>query len=103
MTAHRRLRVLFNPAAGAGAGLGKLERIRRRLTEAGLEAEIAPTESAAHAGELARAAAENGEEVVAFGGDGMARIAAAALRATDAVLGILPGGRGNDLDRKSVV
>jgi YegS/Rv2252/BmrU family lipid kinase len=96
MTGRRRLRVLFNPAAGAGAGLGKLDRIRRRLTEGGLEAEVTPTESAAQAAELAREAAQRGEEVVAFGGDGMARIAAAALRDTDAVLGILPGGRGND-------
>jgi YegS/Rv2252/BmrU family lipid kinase len=92
----RRLRVLVNPAAGAGAPTSKLEAIRQRLTQAGLEVEIAPTESAAHAAELAGTAAQAGEEVVAFGGDGMARIAAAAMRGTDAVLGVLPGGRGND-------
>ncbi len=96
MTAHRRLMVLFNPAAGAGAGLGKLDSIRRKLKDAGLDAEIAPTESAAQAADKAREAANRGEEVVAFGGDGMARIAAAALHGTDAVLAILPGGRGND-------
>src|SRR5437868_1880564 len=96
MVAARRLRVLVNPAAGAGTGTGKLESIRQRLTQAGLEVEIAPTGSAAHAAELARTAAQVGEEVVAFGGDGMARIAAAAIRGTGAVLGVLPGGRGND-------
>jgi YegS/Rv2252/BmrU family lipid kinase len=96
MTAARRLRVLVNPAAGAGGGLGKLESIRQHLIQAGLEVEIAPTESADHAAELARSAGQAGEEVVAFGGDGMARIAAAAIRGTDAVLGVLPGGRGND-------
>jgi YegS/Rv2252/BmrU family lipid kinase len=96
MTTVRRLRVLFNPAAGAGAGTTKLEPIRQRLAEAGLEVQIAPTESVAHAAELARDAVQAGEEVVAFGGDGMARIAAAEVRGTDAVLGVLPGGRGND-------
>lgn len=101
--------MLFNPTAGGGkrrhapdvrrASAGrrrKLEIVRRRLTESGLEVQVAATESADHAAALARAAAQAGQEVVAFGGDGMARIAAAAVRGTDAVLGILPGGRGND-------
>jgi YegS/Rv2252/BmrU family lipid kinase len=100
--------VLFNPIAGGakGASAGdkavaarrrrKLEAVRRRLVESGLEVQIAATESADHAGALALGAAQAGEEVVAFGGDGMVRIAAAAIQGTDAVLGILPGGRGND-------
>ena len=96
MISGRRLRVLVNPAAGAGATTRKLEGVRRKLSESALEVQIARTESAAHAAELALAAAQNGEEVVVFGGDGMARIAAAAIRGTDAVLGLLPGGRGND-------
>jgi YegS/Rv2252/BmrU family lipid kinase len=100
--------VLFNPIAGgakrASAGdralavrrARKLKAVRRRLAESGLEVQVAATESADHAAALALAAAQTGEEVVAFGGDGMVRITAAAIRGTDAVLGILPGGRGND-------
>lgn len=100
--------MLFNPIAGgterASAGdivfakrrRMKLQAIRRRLQGSGLEVQVSATESASHASSLARAAALAGEEVVAFGGDGMVRIAAAAIRGTDAVLGILPGGRGND-------
>lgn len=95
MSATRRLRVLVNPAAGGAASV-KLEVIRRKLTAGGLEVEMTATESAAHAGQLAAEAAHNGVEVVAFGGDGMARIAAAGIGNTGAVMGILPGGRGND-------
>jgi YegS/Rv2252/BmrU family lipid kinase len=102
------VRVLFNPIAGGAkrASTGdralavhrarKLEGVRRRLVEGGLEVQVAATDSADHAAALALAAAQDGEEVVAFGGDGMVRIAAAAIHGIDAVLGILPGGRGND-------
>jgi YegS/Rv2252/BmrU family lipid kinase len=100
--------VLFKPIVGgakrASAGdralailrARKLEAVRRRLIDGGLEVHATATESADHAAALALAAAQAGEEVVTFGGDGMVRIAAAAVEGMDAVLGILPGGRGND-------
>ncbi len=116
-TARRRVRVLFNPTAGGGkaphsverggqsrppAGAiarlraRRLEAARRRLTELGLDVRVSATESAEHARQLAQAAAQAGEEVVTYGGDGIVRIAATALHGSDSVLGILPGGRGND-------
>lgn len=53
-----------------------------------------------HARELARAAAAAGETVAVLSGDGMIGAVADALRAVPgAVLGVLPGGRGNDLAR----
>ena len=53
-----------------------------------------------HARELALAAAQGGELAVTLGGDGLAGAAADALRAVPgAILGVLPGGRGNDLAR----
>jgi YegS/Rv2252/BmrU family lipid kinase len=60
---------------------------------------ILDTRSLEHAREEALAAAADGETVVAIGGDGLVGCLGGALRGTDAALGIVPGGRGNDLAR----
>jgi YegS/Rv2252/BmrU family lipid kinase len=57
------------------------------------------TRSLEHARELAISAAASGEVAVAFGGDGLAGAVAGALKHTDALVGVLPGGRGNDFAR----
>jgi YegS/Rv2252/BmrU family lipid kinase len=99
MSATRRLAVLCNPTAGGGRGAKALDAVASKLSGHGLEVRIERTSSHEHADALAREAAAAGEEVVAFGGDGMVRIAAHAVRGTGAVLGVLPGGRGNDFAR----
>src|SRR3712207_696052 len=53
-----------------------------------------------HARALAREALSAGELAVAMGGDGLTGAVAGELRHTDGVLGVLPGGRGNDFARK---
>jgi YegS/Rv2252/BmrU family lipid kinase len=58
------------------------------------------THSLAHARELARDALREGEVAAAMGGDGLLGAIAGELRGTDGVLGVLPGGRGNDFARK---
>jgi len=91
--------VLCNPTAGGGRAAKALDGVRATLKSAGLGVRFERTESHDHAVQLASAAAQSGETVVAFGGDGMVRIAAHAVRGTGAMLGILPGGRGNDFAR----
>ncbi len=60
----------------------------------------ADTRDLAHARELAREAAARGETIVALSGDGMVGALADTLRGIPgAVLGVIPGGRGNDLAR----
>jgi YegS/Rv2252/BmrU family lipid kinase len=58
------------------------------------------THSLAHARELARDALAAGEVAAGMGGDGLLGAIAGELRGTDGVLGVLPGGRGNDFARK---
>jgi diacylglycerol kinase (ATP) len=62
--------------------------------------EVAFTERAGHATELAKVAVENGTDiVVASGGDGTVNEVASALVNTNIPMGILPAGSGNGLAR----
>jgi YegS/Rv2252/BmrU family lipid kinase len=91
--------LIVNPQAGGGRPARCLDSVVARLTDRGLDPVVQPTEGLPHARELARAAAQQGRAAVAFGGDGLIGAVAGALRGTDGVLGVLPGGRGNDFAR----
>ncbi|MGH2895492.1 MAG: diacylglycerol/lipid kinase family protein, partial [Solirubrobacteraceae bacterium] len=93
------LAVIVNPFAGGGRAARELNGVEATLLRLGLEHHVERTSSLAHARELALAAAQAGETAVAFGGDGLIGAVADALRHTDGVLGVLPGGRGNDFVR----
>ena len=94
-----RLSLIVNPAAGGGRAGRALAEVEQTLRGLGLEHHTERTRSLDHAVSLARSAAANGEAAVAFGGDGLVGAVAGALRDGDGVLGVLPGGRGNDLAR----
>jgi YegS/Rv2252/BmrU family lipid kinase len=94
-----RLSVIVNPFAGGGRAARELKGVEAMLRRLGLEHHVERTRSLDHARELALAAAGAGETAVAFGGDGLIGAVADALRHTDGVLGVLPGGRGNDFAR----
>ena len=96
----RRVCLIVNPHAGGGRTAKALPEVEAELTRLGLEHRVERTESIDHAIALARAAAQAGEVAASFGGDGLAGAVAHALRETDGVLGVLPGGRGNDFVRK---
>jgi YegS/Rv2252/BmrU family lipid kinase len=96
----RRVRLIVNPSAGAGRAAKLLPGVEMALRSHGLSFRVDRTQSIEHARELARAARDAGELAVAMGGDGLAGAVAGELQGTDAVMGLLPGGRGNDLARK---
>lgn len=95
----RRLALIVNPVAGGGRPARALPQVQAELRARGVEQRFEYTKSLAHARELAAEAAAAGEVAVAFGGDGLIGAVAGALQHTDGVVGILPGGRGNDLCR----
>jgi len=96
----RRLCLIVNPHAGGGRTARALPGVEATLAGLGLPFRVERTLSLGHAGDLAADAAGRGEVAVSYGGDGLAGAVAHALRGTDGVLGVLPGGRGNDFARK---
>jgi YegS/Rv2252/BmrU family lipid kinase len=94
-----RLSVIINPVAGGGRAGRALPTVRAELNRLGLPHRVQATLSLEHARTLAREAIKAGEVAVAFGGDGLIGAVAGALRHSDGVLGVLPGGRGNDFAR----
>ena len=95
----RRLLLIVNPVAGGGRPARALPQVQAAIRRLGLDQRFEYTSSLEHARELALEAAANHEVAVAFGGDGLIGAVAGALKHSDGVLGILPGGRGNDLCR----
>lgn len=79
--------------------MAALPEIQAELTHLGVQHRVVDTRGVEHAREEARAAGENGEVVVAVGGDGLVGCMAGALRGGLAPLAIVPSGRGNDFAR----
>jgi YegS/Rv2252/BmrU family lipid kinase len=98
--ARRPLCLIVNPSAGRGRAARLLPRVEAALRTRGLSFRVEPTFSLGHARELARETLERGEIAAGMGGDGLLGAIAGELRGTDGVLGVLPGGRGNDFARK---
>lgn len=91
--------LILNPAAGRGAARRALDPVCRAFRAQGWAVDVARTERPGHGAELARQAAGNGaRHVVAVGGDGTVHEVANGLleAGSDAALGVVPIGSGND-------
>ena len=96
----RRVALLCNPSAGGGRAARLLPRAEAALRGVGVDFHTEVTRSLEHGRALALSAAKAGEVTVTLSGDGLIGCVVGALRdVPGSVLGILPGGRGNDTAR----
>ena len=95
----KRIHVVINPAAGQDEPiLNVLNDVFRKNK---VEWSVSLTHKFGDATEFARQAAEDGYDVVAgYGGDGTQHEIANGILGTDAVMGILPGGTGNNFAKE---
>jgi YegS/Rv2252/BmrU family lipid kinase len=99
MKPERRIMLLVSPTAGVGRTRKLLPEVEAALESRGLRYRLVLTEGIEHAQSEAVAAADAGEMPVVMGGDGLIGQVGGALAGTDAAMGMVPGGRGNDLAR----
>ena len=89
---------IVNPIAGSGKGKRNFLALKAVFERENIPYEVVFSNAPGHIQELTRAAVAAGERrIVCVGGDGSMREAASELVHTDAVLGLIPGGSGNDL------
>src|ERR1700757_3553435 len=92
--------VIFNPVAGRRRAAA-LWKVLDLLVENGVKVEVAETQHAGHATELARAGAASGETmVVAAGGDGSVAEVANGLLGSGVAIGVIPLGTANVLAKE---
>ncbi len=99
MAAGDRHLLLVNPSAGGGRAGELLPAVERAFEARGIEHRQVLTRDIEHGCAEAVAAAAAGEIVVVISGDGLIGQVGGALARGDGVLGVIPGGRGNDFAR----
>ena len=92
---YKKIHVVINPASGKDEPI--LNTINDVFHEYGVDWDVSVTKKYGDATEQAKAAITAGADLVTgYGGDGTQHEIANAVLGTDTVMGILPGGTGND-------
>ena len=99
MTGTARHLVIVNPSAGGGRARNALPQLEAALRAQGLDYRLVLTTSLEHGCEEARGAADTGEIPVVMSGDGLIGQIGGVLAGGGVPMGVIPGGRGNDLAR----
>jgi YegS/Rv2252/BmrU family lipid kinase len=93
------LTLLVNPHSAGGRALKLLPQVERELDALRIPFRVEKTRSLGDGVERALRAVEAGEVPVVISGDGLIGAVGGAMAGAETPLGILPGGRGNDLAR----
>lgn len=93
------LTLLVNPSSAGGRTLKLLPRIEAALDARRAAFRVERTRSLEHGVETALRAVELGEVPVVVSGDGLIGAVGGAMAGSETPLGLIPGGRGNDLAR----
>jgi YegS/Rv2252/BmrU family lipid kinase len=93
------LAILVNPSSAGGKTLNLLPRVEQVLDERRVEFRVQQTKGLEHGVEQALLAVEAGELPIVISGDGLLGAIGGAMAGSETPLGIVPGGRGNDLAR----
>jgi YegS/Rv2252/BmrU family lipid kinase len=93
------LTLLVNPSAGGGRARKLLPRVEQALDARRAVFRVQKTRDLEHGVSQALGAIEAGEMPVVVSGDGLIGAVGGAMAGSETPLGIIPGGRGNDLAR----
>jgi YegS/Rv2252/BmrU family lipid kinase len=93
------LALLVNPSSGGGRSLKLLPKVEQELDQRRIVFRVQRTKGLEHGVRQALGAIEAGEVPVVVSGDGLVGAVGGAMAGSDTPLGIIPGGRGNDLAR----
>jgi YegS/Rv2252/BmrU family lipid kinase len=93
------LMLLVNPASAGGKTLKLLPRVEAELDALRMPFRVERTRGLEHGAERALRAVEAGEVPVVVSGDGLLGAVGGAMAGSETPLGVIPGGRGNDLAR----
>lgn len=93
------LTLLVNPVSAGGKTLKLLPAVEAALDARRAVFRVQRTKSLEHGAEQAQLAVEAGELPVVMSGDGLVGAVGGAMAGAETPLGIVPGGRGNDLAR----
>lgn len=91
---------IVNPVAGGGKAKKLIPLIEKTMKECNKKYKIIITTEPEEATEIAKRESKNHEVIVAVGGDGTVNeVATGLIRNNGGVLGVIPGGTGNDMAR----
>jgi YegS/Rv2252/BmrU family lipid kinase len=93
------LTILVNPSSGGGRTMKLLPAVEAALDARRVDFRVQRTKSLEHGVDAALRAIESGEVPVVLSGDGLLGAIGGAMAGSETPLGIVPGGRGNDLAR----